>query len=84
MVPSDPPSHHGAMLHVQETMESMVGARHFLCMDLKSGFWQVKMADNILPSRWEAWECMNSYTCPTGCATPWQHSNASCKIVWGS
>ena len=24
---------------MQETMESMVGARHFSCMDLKSGFW---------------------------------------------
>ena len=29
--------------HMQETMESMVGPRHFSCMDLKSGFWQVKM-----------------------------------------
>ena len=29
--------------HMQETIESMVGARHFSCMDLKSGFWQVKM-----------------------------------------
>ena len=29
--------------HMQETMESMVGARHFCCMDLKSGFWQVQM-----------------------------------------
>ena len=29
--------------HMQETMESMVGAWHFSCMDLKSGFWQVKM-----------------------------------------
>ena len=28
---------------MQETMESVVGARHFSCMDLKSGFWQVQM-----------------------------------------
>ena len=28
---------------VQESMEAMVGARHFSCVDLKSGFWQVKM-----------------------------------------
>ena len=28
---------------MQETMESMVGARHFSCIDLKSGFWQVQM-----------------------------------------
>ena len=30
--------------HIQETMESLTGARHFSCMDLKSGFWQVRMA----------------------------------------
>ena len=30
---------------MQETMESMVGAHHFSCMDLKSGFWQVKMSE---------------------------------------
>ena len=34
---------------MQETMESMVGAHHFSCMDLKSGFWQVKMAGEIPP-----------------------------------
>ena len=34
-----------ALPHMQETMESMVGARHFSCMGLKSGFWQVKMAE---------------------------------------
>ena len=29
---------------MQETIESMVGTRFFCTMDLKSGFWQVKMA----------------------------------------
>ena len=30
---------------MEEQMELMVGARHFPCIDLKSGFWQVKMAE---------------------------------------
>ena len=30
---------------MQETMESMVGARYFSCMDLKSSFWQVMMSE---------------------------------------
>ena len=30
--------------HIQEALESMVGAAHFSSMDFKSGFWQIKMA----------------------------------------
>ena len=30
---------------MQETMESLVGARFFSMMELKSGFWQVKMLE---------------------------------------
>ena len=28
---------------IQEVVESLVGAGHFSCLDLKSGFWQIKM-----------------------------------------
>ena len=28
---------------IQEVLESLVGAGHFFCLDLKSGFWQIKM-----------------------------------------
>ena len=28
---------------IQEVLESLVGARHFSCLDLKLGFWQIKM-----------------------------------------
>ena len=29
--------------HIQEVLESMAGSAHFLSMDFKSGFWQIKM-----------------------------------------
>ena len=30
---------------IQEALESLVGAGHFSCLDLKSRFWQIKMEE---------------------------------------
>ena len=30
---------------IQEALGSLVGAGHFSCLDLKSGFWQIKMEE---------------------------------------
>ena len=35
------------LLQIQEALESMVGLVHFLSMDFKSGFWQIKMAPGL-------------------------------------
>ena len=32
---------------IQEMLESMVGSAHFLSMDFKSGFWQIKMVQQL-------------------------------------
>ena len=30
---------------IQEALDSLVGAGHFSCLELKSGFWQIKMEE---------------------------------------
>ena len=35
------------LLRIQEALKSLVGVGHFSCLDLKSGFWQIKM-DELL------------------------------------
>ena len=31
---------------IQEALESLVAAGHFSCLDMKSGFWQIKMDES--------------------------------------
>ena len=65
---------------VQESMEAMVGACHFSCVDLKSGFWQVKMNEESHQYTEEASESTNSSVCHLDCVMHQQHSSALCKI----
>ena len=32
---------------IQEALESLVGAGHFSCLDLKTGFWQIRMDEGL-------------------------------------
>ena len=34
------------LLRTHEAVEGLVGAGHFSCLDLKSGFWQIKMDES--------------------------------------
>ena len=34
-----------SVLRIQEVLESLVGAGHFSCLELRSGFWQMKMEE---------------------------------------
>ena len=71
--------------HIQEAFESMVGSKHFLSMDFKSGFWQIKMA--LESQQYMAFTVDNlgfyKFTCMLFglCNAP---VTFSCKTPWGS
>ena len=59
---------------IQEALESLVGAGHFSCLDLKSGFWQIKMEESS--KQYTAFTVgdlgfLNVITCPLGSVTCW-------------
>ena len=72
---------------IQEALESLVGAGHFSCLDLKSGFWQINMEEAL--KQYTAFTVgnlgfPNATACPLGSVTHQQHFNGLCRIVWVS
>ena len=72
---------------IQEALESLVGARHFSCLDLKSGFWQIKMEE--ASKQYTAFTVGNLGSssvigCLLGSVMPWLLSNELCRIAWVS
>ena len=70
---------------IQEALESLVGAGHFSCLDLKSGFWQIKMDE--ASKHYTVFTVgnlgfLNAILCPLGSVMHWQHCNGLCRIAW--
>ena len=69
---------------IQEALESLVGAGYFSCLDLKSGFWKIKMDESS--KQYTAFTVgnlgfFNVTTCFLDCATPQLLFNGWCKIA---
>ena len=59
----------------QEALQSLIGAGHFSCLDLKSGFWQIEMEE--ASKQYSAFTVgnlgfLNVIACPLGSAMPLQ------------
>ena len=72
---------------IQEALESLVGVGHFSCLDLKSGFWQIKMEEALkyyttfTVGNLGFW---NVITCPWGFVMCQQYFKGSCRTAWVS
>ena len=70
---------------IQEALESLIGAGHFSCLDLKSGFWQIKMEEAL--KQYTAFTVgnlvffLNGTACPLVCAMCQPHFRGWCKTV---
>ena len=72
---------------IQEVLKSLVGTGHLSCLDLKSGFWQIKMEE--VSKQYTAFIVANLgfFECnqmPLGSVMPWLLFNDLCIIVWVS
>ena len=70
---------------IQEALESLVGASHFSCLDLKSGFWQIRMDE--ISKQYTTFTVGNLgfFKCdrmPLDFVMPRLLSNGLCRIVW--
>ena len=72
---------------IQEALESLVGTSHFSCLDLKSGFWQIKM--DKASKQYTAFTAGNLGSlsvieCLLDSVMHQPLSNGLCRIVWVS
>ena len=69
------------------SLVSLVDAGHFSCLDLKSGFWQIRMDEAL--KQYTTFTVGNlgflsAIGCPLDSAMHWLLSNGLCRTVWVS
>ena len=73
---------------IREVLESLKGAGHFSCLDLKSGSWQIKMEE--ASKQYTTFTVgnlgffSNVIACPLGSVTCQLPFNSLCRIAWAS
>ena len=72
---------------IQEALESLLGVGHFSCLDLKLGFWQIKMEEVL--KQYTTFTVgnlgfLNVIACPLGSVMHWQHFKGLYRTAWVS